>query len=191
MIGSTRKLGWLLAASVGINLFLVGVLAARWIHPGTGGAPPGPPRLGPPERAGHQLFHAGEAFGGDRERVQEILGEHRKELRAQWRKTRAARRNVHSALEAEPFDADALEARLAELRQQTELSQRILHRALVSLAREAKPEERRRLARWAEGPPRLHRGTPAGGRSGKENLPKPQEEPTPSSSGEADPSTSD
>jgi uncharacterized membrane protein len=150
---ASKKLGWALAVSIGINLFVVGVLAARWLHPW---APGVHGDHGAPHRGGHLLFRAGEAFGGDREKVQATLEAHRKELRAQWRNTRTARRRVHEALEAEPFDPEALEGALKELRRQTELSQEILHRALAGLAREATPEERRRLARWADGPPRFH-----------------------------------
>lgn len=143
MTAPVKKLAIFLAVSVGLNLFLLGVFSARLFHRG---APPAPPPA---------LFHAGEAPEPDRTRMMGALKEHRDELRAQWHKTRDARRHVHEALTKEPFDAAELERRLGELRQETVRSQEVLHEALVSAAKEASPRERRRLAAFAEGLPRL------------------------------------
>ena len=62
----------------------------------------------------------------------------------------AARRAVREALIAEPFEPQAMESALTQLRTDTDAAQVVLHRALVDAARELSPEDRRRLAasRW-------------------------------------------
>jgi uncharacterized membrane protein len=68
----------------------------------------------------------------------------------------AARRDVHAALIADPFDPAALEAALSKLRSETGEAQLAFHRSLLSMARDMKPEERRALgeSRWLAEPER-------------------------------------
>lgn len=142
-----RKLAIFLGVSVGLNLFLLGMLSVQFLHhrrPVTSSDGP----WGHP----HLLFHAGEVFEGDLSRAGRILHEHKKALREHRRAVREARREARSVLESEPFDKGALETQLSRLRTHTQGSQEILHRAFVELATEATPEQRRRLSRWADGP---------------------------------------
>jgi uncharacterized membrane protein len=71
------------------------------------------------------------------------------ELRKERGALRAARRAVHDALVQQPFEAAALERALGELRARTGSSQARMHEALLELARELSPEQRRRLAKRA------------------------------------------
>ena len=53
---------------------------------------------------------------------------------------------MRTALSAEPFDAQALERALGELRASTADSQALMHTALLEVARSLPVDQRRRLA---------------------------------------------
>jgi uncharacterized membrane protein len=133
-----RNLVFALAASVLVNVFFVGMWAGRFMRSATR-----------------------EARGPD---AVEIDGT--APMRGVWRRrdavlrprseaVDAARRAVRDALVAEPYNPEAMETALTNLRAQTDSAQVALHRALADAARELGPEDRRRLAesRWFE-----HRG---------------------------------
>ncbi len=177
--GLVRKLAIGLAVSLALNMFLLGVLSVQLLRPRTSadGLWTGGPRTGE-ERSAERgpgrepsagvgprtLFHAAEVFGQDRPRVSHVLRAHKGELRSRWHETKRARSRVEAALRAEPFERDLLARELEGLRNETQRSQEVLHRALVEVAVEATPEQRRRLASWAdEHRPRRpsRRGTPS------------------------------
>lgn len=182
--GAPRKLAIGLAISLALNLFLLGALSVGLLHARFSAHADGHPGGHPEGRATghpvgpHMLFHAGEAFGRDRPRVMRILREHKAELRSRWRETRNARERVESALRAEPFDRDGLARELENLRGETQRSQEVLHRALVEVAVEATPEQRRHLASWADDHRRRHR-TPRRPPSGPHSVPPPPVVPAP------------
>jgi Spy/CpxP family protein refolding chaperone len=95
--------------------------------------------------AGRVLRHA-ERLSDDPE-VAAVLESNRARVRAQRQATRAARRAVHDALQAEPFDRAALERAFAELREQRAKAQAAAHATVVELAEKLGPEERSKLAR--------------------------------------------
>jgi len=138
-----RRLGWLLALSMGLNLFLLAYGGARWLRrPDAYGAHEG--------RAGHH----GRGLGP-------LLGPPTPELRGQHRALSEARRSVGLSLEAEPFDAQKLSDALATLRATTSRGQELLHQRLIERASQMPAEERAKLAqsrfvrelRPAPGPP--------------------------------------
>lgn len=169
--GLLRKLAIGLAVSLAFNMFFLGVLSVQLLRPANsarGGPPEGAPRRPPPGEVGPRaLFHAEEIFGRDRPRISRVLRTHKGELRSRWHETKRARSRVEAALRAEPFDRDLLARELEGLRHETQRSQEVLHRALVEMAAEATPEQRRHLAAWADDQ-RPHRGLRRG-----QPLPKP------------------
>ncbi len=124
MSSLATRLSWALALSLGLNLFLLGMGAARWFHPHA----PYAEHRGPHGRPGR------------------FLGPPTPELRAQHDALREARARVGMALEAEPFDAKALSEALAALRSVTGRSQELLHAHLLERAPELSPSDRRALA---------------------------------------------
>jgi uncharacterized membrane protein len=124
-----KRLGWLLALSMGLNLFLLAYGGARWLRrPDAYGVHEG--------RAGHH----GRGLGP-------LLGPPTPELRGQHRALLEARRNVGLSLEAEPFDAQKLGAALATLRTTTSQGQQLLHQKLVERASQMPHDERAKLAK--------------------------------------------
>jgi uncharacterized membrane protein len=129
-----RNLAILLTVSVLINVFFVGLWAGRFMRSATR------------EARGPDTFEVDSAPMRGVWRKRDAM------LRPRSDAVDAARRVVRDALVAEPFDPQALESALADLRTQTDAAQVALHRALVDAARELGPEDRRRLAdsRWFE-----------------------------------------
>ncbi len=131
-----RTLTWLLAASLAVNLFLAGFLAARSLrHHDV-------ERRRPPD-----LFHIGGALrGSDVPGVRQKMRTHMQQARPARRELRRARAEVKAALEAEQFDRQRLESALAELRAQSVKMQDLLHGALVDVVDGLSAQERRSLA---------------------------------------------
>jgi uncharacterized membrane protein len=142
----TRNLIFGLATSVLANVFLVGLLAGRFM------------------RGGHEAPRPGSSEH-DMEMGAPMRGVWRKHggaLRPRSEAVHVARRAVRETLVAEPFQPEALESALSRLRTETDATQVALHRALVDAARELSLEDRRRLAdskwflRGPRGGPRGH-----------------------------------
>jgi uncharacterized membrane protein len=130
-----RRLLVALIVSAAVNLFLVGFVAAR-----TFGHRPKPPGPGP--------FHAREMFDvGRSPEMRERFERRKEELRPQHRALREAREELEQALLAEPYDRARVEQALATLRKQTGTLQEGMHRALLDIAAELGPEERRAFVR--------------------------------------------
>jgi uncharacterized membrane protein len=127
-----------LSVSLGLNFALAGLWAGRFIE-----------RRGREPAAAMTHHGARGPWGG-------VVG-HRG-FSGQGRMMQAARQPVRLALEQEPFDPAALERALTDLREKTSSSQAKVHAALVDVAKQATPEERRELARtFAAGPGRRRR----------------------------------
>jgi uncharacterized membrane protein len=125
-----------LAVSLGLNFALAGLWTGRWLERR---------RQPPPMATSHQ---------GARGPWKGVVG-HRGE--GQKRMMHAARLPVRAALVKDPFDPAALERALSDLRDRTSASQAKVHQALVDVAKQATPEERRALARTFEAGPRRRR----------------------------------
>ncbi len=140
----TRNLALGLLASVLVNGFLAGLWAGRLMkvgHPSRPDSLAGETDVSAPMRGVWKMHDAA--------------------LRPRSEAVDAARRAVREALIAEPFEPQAMESALAQLRTDTDAAQVVLHRALVDAARELSLEDRRRLAasRWfLRGGPRRRPG---------------------------------
>ena len=130
---SIRALATLLGISVVLNVLFVGVWAGQWV------------------RHGHAT-HGAETFDGHAMRG--VWKRHDAMLRPRSEALEASRRKVTEALLADPFQPEALDAALSQLRTETDGAQRALHRALVESARDLSPEDRRQMATsgWLVGP---------------------------------------
>lgn len=147
-MSTSKKLAVILAISLGLNLFLLGVLSVGLFRG------PRPSRFDGPGPDASALLRGGP---GEHPRLHKLMGRHKPELVEQRRALRSARARVGAALEAEPFDRARLEGELANLRKETLRSQETMHRALVELAGDMPPEERKRLPMMLGG---RHRGGP-------------------------------
>jgi uncharacterized membrane protein len=130
---SVRNLAIFLGISVVLNVLLVGFCAGQLARGG---------------RAGR-----GAATFEDRT-MRGVWQRHDAMLRPRSEALEASRRRVTEVLVAEPFQPEALETALTQLRAETDVAQRALHRALVESARDLSPEDRRQMAAsgWLVGP---------------------------------------
>jgi len=124
-----RRLGMLLALSIGLNLFLLAYGGARWLR-----------RPDPSGVHESRAERHGRGLGP-------LLGPPTPELRGQHRALSEARRNVGLALEAEPFDPEKLRLALSALRSTTSRGQEMLHQKLIERAAQLSPDERAKLAK--------------------------------------------
>lgn len=136
---SRRALSLILGVSVALNLFLLGMGASRLLREDRVGRP----------GVHHQSHRAnGERRGrGASGRKQRWLSEEQREAAKRGRAALRESRNLaREALRREPFDAEALRARLAGLRESARAMQESMHEALVQRAGQLSVEERRALA---------------------------------------------
>lgn len=136
----TRRLTIALVVSIGINLFLVGFITARFIFD-TGNSE----SIRDFERGPIGLYGATQALGNPRP-MKQLLSKHLHNFRPNRNALREARRKVANALAAEPFKPDVLKAALNEVRQTTQASQAVMHKALIELAESLTPQERKKLS---------------------------------------------
>jgi uncharacterized membrane protein len=123
-----KKLSWALAASLALNLFGLGYLAARSLR-----------HHRPPHHARFEGTEPGRP-------ARHLFGPHIKELRTHHRHLKEARKQVAEALAAEPYDRTALDSALTRLRDVTAEGQRKLHQVLLDRAQELPLAERKKLA---------------------------------------------
>ncbi len=145
---STKTWAILLGASTLLNVFFVGMLAARAF-----GHPPHPPGdfAGPPRGARGPaekklLRETVHLLGGPHsERVAPILAEHRRGRGAFERELGNAEREARDALLALPHDEKSFEQKLRALGDVEDRGRREAHRALLRLSSLLDEGERRRL----------------------------------------------
>lgn len=138
----TKILILALFASLAVNLFVGGLMLGRWWDHHDR---PRLSRFETPDGPGPRWLRR--AVGKDAMPVLErVWSAHAAEidpLRAGFHESREA---VRSALTAEPFDAVAYAAALAEMRARMDAMHAGVHGVMVDLARELSPEQRRELA---------------------------------------------
>ena len=149
----TRRLAIALAVSVGINLFIGGMVTSAWLSK--------KPRFGqrPPEIGATMRpldLRKGIAALGDADRpaiakVRERFGP---ALRQQGREMRQAQRDVGRLLKTEDLDPAELEAALGRLRRGSNAAQEAMHAVMVDIVTELTPEQRRRFFEAAIRKPR-------------------------------------
>jgi uncharacterized membrane protein len=141
MSSISKKLWVLLAASLAINLFCVGLIAGRLTSQrAERGHPHEVNELGPRgflKRSG--LREAGPE-------VKQILKERREQLKGNMRALGQAREGARAALEAEPYDAQAAAAALARTREVQSQLQADMHDALLEVSSKLTPAQRKRMA---------------------------------------------
>jgi Spy/CpxP family protein refolding chaperone len=144
MNATTKRLALALALSLSANLFVAGFFVARAFYRGSLHHHPGfhGPFLGPQAMMHDQRGPLADAIRGAMKR-------HGDAFRVQRAQLRDARRAVHAAMTAEPYDAQALGRALSQLRDKTAESQRLMHDVVLELAGTLGPEQRRALLRDA------------------------------------------
>jgi uncharacterized membrane protein len=153
---SGRTLGILLGVSVALNVFCLGVVAARarqrweWRERSHAeyGAPQGPqgPRRAPRHGRGDPMSWLTESD--------------RAVLRPERKALQGLRHDAAEELRAESFDAEKLGATLDALRAQTTKVQAAVHALLIRRAQTLGPAERRKLADSGWGGPPDHAPDP-------------------------------
>jgi uncharacterized membrane protein len=148
---SPRAGKWVLAAlvvSLGLNLFVGGVVIGRGLHHH---------RDWSAERPSPDREHRVIAFIGrmamalppeDRAKFMAKMEGYRAELVQADRNFRDARKKVQDAIAAEPFDRNALESALGDVQAKMGDLQKVLHRALSDAVSALPPDARRKLASW-------------------------------------------
>lgn len=149
-----RWLTLALAVSVALNLFFLGVAAARWwqhekwrserwggVSVSAQEHKPGGER---PERRHRRSRGSPLSWMTDAERA---------ELRPKRQALIGLRREAERALSAEPFDPDKFASTLAALRSETAQVQQAVHEKLLQRAVTLSPEQRRKLADVSWGTP--------------------------------------
>lgn len=128
-----KKVPWalLFLISLGINLFLGGMLVAGRMHAGAG-------RQGPPE--GMNAIAA--PF---KPYAQRVWKERRGEMQDKKRKVQDARARASEAFAADPFDPARASAALADLRAAQSDAQRVMHEGMIELSKQLPQSERARL----------------------------------------------
>ena len=175
-----RRTGWRLWASLLANMLLIGVIAGAVINRD--------PR-GDFRREGPPPMQRSESFAADRELAEAIFAslppserrQARRELRRSWaglaERRQAfleARKSLSDALNAEPFDADAVAEAMGVMREE-ELAVRLeLEKRLLALLERLDPETRAELVERFDNPPqrrRFRRGDGPPGRGFPEREP--------------------
>jgi uncharacterized membrane protein len=132
-----KRLLVLLSVSLALNLFGLGVFAARhWMRP------PGAARG---EYGAHAFLHlSGLSNAGPA--AQAVVRDHRTSIRQRMHELGDARDEVRAALQAQPFDPARFDTALAAVRKSTASMQEDMHVALSQLARAIDDEHRKHMA---------------------------------------------
>ncbi|MEM7120138.1 MAG: periplasmic heavy metal sensor [Pseudomonadota bacterium] len=136
----TKVLGVVLVVSLAFNFFLIGWMGARWVYDQHMG----------PKFSVTRLVH--DLPDEQREAVLAVFENNRDKVHEAMDSLRDARHAVSDVMLAEPFDAEAAAAALAELRRQSTTMQETMHAALLEAAVNLPPETRVDLGRFATMP---------------------------------------
>jgi len=151
---SPRGTTWVLIflfVSLALNLFVAGVVVAHKLHPHPHGFGEWQQRGDnePPMRAFVDRL-AGKLPPDDRTKFLALVGDYRAELGTAGQALRLARGKVRDALAADPFDRNALESALGDVRARMQDMQKVMHAAVVDAATQLSPEARKSLSNWGE-----------------------------------------
>ena len=141
----------LLIGSLGLNVFLGGLLAGHWV---AGLSEPramafGQPR-GPGAPPGRMITDrmAAALPADDRPRFEAIMAKHRPAVTEAAARFHEARDKVRDVLAKEPFDPAALDRAFAEQRERNTALQVAIQTSIAEAASNLPPEARQRLADW-------------------------------------------
>jgi len=138
---SKRGLGIALIVSLGVNLFLAGMMVTGALYHKRGGGMAGYDRPFPHWSARRALE------GESRGKVDTIWREARPNLRAHIREVRKARRDIRQQLKADTLDRPALDQAFAALRASTNSAHNAMHALIGRIAETLNVEERRQYFR--------------------------------------------
>jgi uncharacterized membrane protein len=132
----------ILLASLALNLFFLGAWAAlTWRHYSHEQHGPGTPAM--------RIERMAAALpAGDAEKLHAELRVHTGDIEAATGAFRAAQRRMREALRAEPFNADALRAAMADARTARDKLDEALQNVIAAASAGMTPEGRRKLADW-------------------------------------------
>jgi len=164
-----RKLAIALAVSVGLNLFLGGMITSAWIARHGFGE-----RSHPARTVGMFDLRSGfEALGSDvRPMAREIRREYGPRLRESGREMRAARRAVANLLRADELDPAALKTAFGNVRKASDDAQAVMHQLLLETMAHLTAEQRRAFLDAATRGERKDRRPPHGDQ--RTDVPEPQ-----------------
>jgi uncharacterized membrane protein len=136
-VSSVPKRIWvLLAVSLAVNLFCLGLVAGGRFRPRPEHREESDPRA--------FMRHSGLREAGPE--VKQILKQRREHMKGRMRELGRARDRVRVALEAEPYDAAAVTRAFGDTRELTTQMQTDMHSALTDVAGKLTPEQRKRMA---------------------------------------------
>jgi uncharacterized membrane protein len=138
MGGLPKRFVIILAASLALNLFFFGLVAARFAWGGRGFMRDG--------MSGENAFLRRSGLHSAGPKAQEVLRRYRASVREGAHSLHAARAEVRAALQAEPYDAARVEKAFSDVRARTAAMQLEIHTALISLSGDLTPAQRERLA---------------------------------------------
>ena len=169
----SRWMNVALLISIGLNVLILGFVIGRGLPTSDHSAPHSAAgdRLDP--TAGYfRVFHN---WPEDRrESFRPVLRKHMTGMRNHFREITSLHHEIQKALNAEPFDPEALTTALEKLRAHLLISQEKTHTSLIEIAKTMPLDERQRLAREIRKPPRAFAGRRP---SGWEHDQKPREQP--------------
>ena len=132
-----------LVVSLGVNLFLAGMVMGRGGH---GPFPPGPPPGGPPA-PDEMIQHLADTLPpADAAIVRKSLEVQRPLFEADMRRRRDFIGRIQEMLQADPFDLAATERMLSEEDRAEQESRKRMSAMIVDVVRVLSPEGRKRLA---------------------------------------------
>jgi uncharacterized membrane protein len=137
-----RRSRWILFVSLALNLFFVGACAAlAWRHYAW-------ERHGPWNPATRIERLAASLPAGDGEKLRSEFRAHQRNIETAITIYRQAQRHMRDALRAEPFNAEALRAAMAEARTARGKLDEALQDVIATAGAAMTPEGRRSLADW-------------------------------------------
>jgi uncharacterized membrane protein len=137
-----RRSRWILFASLALNLFFIGALAAfAWRHYAW-------ERHGPWNPATRMERLAAALLPADGEKLRSEFRAHQRNIDQAVTLYRQAQRHTREALRAEPFNAEALRAAMAEARIARSKLDEALQDVIAAAGAAMTPEGRRSLADW-------------------------------------------
>lgn len=146
MTNRLRLVALVLFGSLAVNLFLGGIMVGRWMEPHPPGPhhrPPGPGER-PPREPGAPPSWLQRALGpAGADALDETWRRHAPAIEPLREELRRSREAVTEALEAEPFDAKAYAAALGDMQARTARMFDAIHAAMVEVATNLTPEQRR------------------------------------------------
>ena len=143
-----RPLHWLLFASLALNLFFVGMLAAYQLR-GTIARPQGTP-LGAQLRV-EQLAET--LPKADAALLDQVFRTHAAELSEYTAAIRQSQDRQRDGFRAQPFDPKPVETAMTATRFNHDAAKRVVHEVILQAAQQMSPEGRAKLADWAGPPP--------------------------------------